>query len=333
MKRWQLDWQFGHATVRSSAAMLWDCEFRLPSGRRFAPLARAPWAEDPTIDPKLPAHMRHLGGEFVCVPFGIGGRPAGLLPEWASASWDYMNPAPHGWSSDSEWTLVSADAGQVRLRLDYPKDDDISFLTRTISVAPDAPALDLELVIHARRATRQPVGLHPIVRLPEFPQQVKIDARFDFGLTYPADVPPGVGRVAIGQRFSTLSAIPGINGGTVDYSTLPKDAPTEEMLMLCKVAGPLTVRYPNEQAWLRLSWDTTQLPSCLLWPSDRALGDPPWNHCFRGIGIEPIAALFDSAREVALERNPLNTAGVATAIAIAPNEPLTIRYRLEAGEV
>ena len=313
--------------------MLWDCEFLLPSGRRFAPLARAPWADDPAIDASLPAHMRHLGGEFVCVPFGIGGRPAGLLPDWQSNSWDCVNPAPHGWSSDLPWDLVRSDASQVMLRLNYPDTDDIDYLTRAVTVAPDAPAIELELVIHARRATRLPIGLHPILRLPEFPQQLKLEAQFSFGMTYPAEVPPGVSRVAAGQRFSTLASIAGINGGLVDYSALPKELPTEEMLMLCEVKGPLTVRFPEEKSWVRLSWDTAQLPSCLLWPSDRALGDPPWNHTFRGLGIEPMAAVFDAAREVALEHNPINAAGVATAISILPEEPLTLRYRLEAGEM
>src|SRR5580698_9003353 len=53
----ELKWPFGRATVRPSAAMLWDCEFRLGSGRHFAPLARASWAADDLADPTLPAHM------------------------------------------------------------------------------------------------------------------------------------------------------------------------------------------------------------------------------------------------------------------------------------
>ncbi len=81
---------------------------------------------------------------------------------------------------------------------------------------------------------------------------------------------------------------------------------------------------------MRLSWDTDILPSCLLWPSDRALADPPWNQRFRGLGIEPIAGVFDAAREVAIERNPLNDEGVRTAVSIEPGNPVTIRYRIEA---
>ena len=312
--------------------MLWDCEFRLPSGRRFVPFARAPWADDPTVDANLPAHMRYLGGEFVCVPFGIGGEPEGLLPEWRSDSWKRVNPAAHGHSSNLDWECLSADASQVILRLRYPQDEDIEYLTRRLSVVADAPAIDVELVIHARRPTRQPVGLHPILRLPDWPAQFAIDAAFEFGLTYPAFVPPGASRVAVGQRFARLDGIAGIAGDVVDYSTLPKEAPTEEMLLLCKVRGPITVHYREEHSFFRLTWDTAQLPSCLLWPSDKALADPPWNRSFRGLGMEPVAAVFDAAREVALERNPLNSAGVITAIEVTPDKPVTIRYRMEAGD-
>ena len=332
MKRWHLNWNFGSATLRSTAAMLWECEFRLPSGRRFAPFARAPWADDPSIDAALPGHMRHLGGEFVCVPFGIGGAPLNLLAEWPEDSWANINPAAHGHSSNLAWELQAADDAHIALRLNYPADDDIEHLVRRFTVVKDAPALDVDLTIHARRATRQPIGLHPILRLPERAGQLAIEANFEFGITYPAWVPPGLSRVAAGARFTHLASVPGIDGRRVDYSTLPKDSPTEEMLTLCKVRGPITLRYQDEQAFFRLTWDTHLLPSCLLWPSDRSIPDPPWNGSFRGLGVEPIAAVFDAAREVALESNPLNAAGVATALTIEPGRPLTIRYRLEAGD-
>jgi hypothetical protein len=310
--------------------MLWDCQFLLPSGRRFTPFAKAPWADDPSLNPNLPAHLRHLAGEFVCVPFGIGGRPQGLLLEWDSDSWMRVNPQPHGLSSDAAWDLLASDAHHVSLRLDYPATSDIQFLTRRVSADPGAPALDLELEIRARRPTRLPIGLHPILRLPDPPAELIIEAAFEFGMTYPALTPPGITRLALGKKFSRLDAIPGARGDYVDYSRLPKEAPTEEMLMLCRVESPVTVRYPAENVEFHLSWDTKILPSCLLWPSDRSIAEPPWNGRFRGLGLEPIAALFDSAREVALENNPIAAMGVATWIEVMPDRPLIIRYRIEA---
>lgn len=330
---WKLIWPFGAASVRSSAAILKDCEFRLPSGRRFAPLARAPWADDPRVDPALPAHMRHLGGEFVCLPFGLGGRPADLLPEWDSPAWQRVNAIQHGLAADANWQHVSADASHVCLSLSYPPDHDIESLTRRVSVDSEAPALDLELAIHSRRPSLQPVGLHPILRLPDPPATLRIGASFEFGITYPAFVPPGVSRLAPGRVFEDIRRIPGASGEAVDYSILPKSSATEEMFMLCNVRGPVTVYYPEEQAYCRIYWDTSVLPCCLIWPSDRSIQDPPWNGTFRGVGIEPVAAVFDAAREVAIQPNPLSRVGIATAVALDAERPLQICYRIEAGEM
>lgn len=102
--------------------------------------------------------------------------------------------------------------------------------------------------------------------------------------------------------------------------------------MLCRVDSPITVRYPAEDVRFRLTWDTKILPSCLLWPTDRSITEPPWNGRFRGLGLDPIAALFDSAREVALENNPIAAMGVATCVEVISDRPLVIRYRIEAGD-
>jgi hypothetical protein len=213
MRSWTINWRYGSVSVRASVAMLWDCQFLLPSGRRFTPFAKAPWADDPSLQPDLPAHLRHLGGEFVCVPFGIGGRPQGLLPHWDSDAWMRVNPEPHGLSSDADWNLLAADDHHVSLRLDYPATSDIQFLTRRVSADRDAPALDLEFEIRARRPTRLPIGLHPILRLPDPPDELVIEAAFGFGVTYPAFTPPGITRLALGEKFSRLDAIPGARGG------------------------------------------------------------------------------------------------------------------------
>jgi hypothetical protein len=331
MKLFNLSWPFGQVSVRSKAAMLWDCNLLLPSGRWFAPFARAPWAEDPAFEPEQPAYLRHLGGEFVCVPFGVGGAPKDLLPGWASDSWKEMNRDPHGYSAGKAWECIAADASQVTLRLQYPAHDDIAYLIRRVSVVHDAPALDFELTIHVRRPTRQPVGLHPILRLPEWPSLLGLETEFAFGLTYPATLPPGISRVGPGQRFERLDSIPGPGGELIDYRLLPKESVTEELLMLCNVRGPVVARYIEEGARMHLSWDTAILPSCLLWVSDRSFADTVWRD-FRGIGIEPIAAVFDAAAKVSINPNPLNQMGVATAVDIDPACPRTIRYRIEVFE-
>ena len=66
----RLQWSHGEATVLTTAAMLAECSFALPSGD-FSPFARAPWIGN-ISDPEISGHLRELGGDFVCLPFGVG---------------------------------------------------------------------------------------------------------------------------------------------------------------------------------------------------------------------------------------------------------------------
>jgi hypothetical protein len=331
MSVWTLDWEFGSAEVIATAGILRDCTFRLPSGRRFSPLARAPWAGRDDIDGSLPGHMRHLGGEFLCLPFGSGGAPQALSPRWDAERAAHQNDLLHGPCADREWRLTASTPSQLDLRIDYPEDHDIRYITRRIRVDPTRPAIDVQAIVHARRKTRLPLGIHPILRLPDRPQSARLAIDFEYGLTYPGVLPPAVSPCAVDANFARLSAVPMRAGGCTDFSHLPLDSPAEELFQLCGVAGEATLHYLDEQAKVRLNWDRSQLPSCLVWISDRALKEPPWGGRFRGIGIEPAAAAFDLSIAVAAGANPIAASGVATALAFEPATPVAIEYRI-AGE-
>ncbi len=82
MGAYHLHWSHGQATVLTTAAMLGECRFTLPNGS-FSPFACAPWMgsiEDKTIS----GHLRELGGDFACLPFGIGREIRNPPQEWAS---------------------------------------------------------------------------------------------------------------------------------------------------------------------------------------------------------------------------------------------------------
>jgi hypothetical protein len=332
MNVWKLDWEFGHAEVIGTAGILRDCTFRLPSGRLFSPLARAPWAGRNDLDESLPGHMRHLGGEFLCLPFGMGEAPQDLSPRWDAERAAHKNVLlQHGPSADQEWALIDFTSSQIELRIDYPDDHDIRYITRRIRVDPKRPALAIQAVVYARRPTRLPLGLHPILRLPERPNTARVDIDFQNGLTYPATLPPGTSPCAVDAYFTRLGEVPTRAGGHADFSQLPLNSPAEELFQLCGVAGEATLHYLDEQAKIRLNWDPSQLPSCLIWISDRALQEAPWGGCFRGIGIEPVAAAFDLSIEVAVGANPIAASGIATALSFEPSTPVVIDYRI-AGE-
>src|SRR3546814_8877192 len=118
-------------------------------------------------------------------------------------------------------------ASSVELALDYPRSHDVARLTRRVAGAAGRVALDFELVIEARRDCAYPVGLHPILALPEQPGGLRLEADFELGLTYPATVDPGAMPTSPGREFHDLASVPA-PGGTVDLTRLPLAAPAED---------------------------------------------------------------------------------------------------------
>lgn len=308
-------WSHGRADILSTAAMLADCRFDLPNGP-FAPFARASWGSD--IDG--PGHMRVLGGEFVCLPFGGGGPLPGAAPDWADLVDGRGNEPGHGPSADAEWDVVRLDGDRIVLALDYPEPYPIQRLVRTVAGVDARPELALSLDILPRRSGAISAGLHPILNLPERPQGLEIEADFAFGLVH-----PGQG----GGRFSRLDAVPW-RGDMADFSKLPLGPPTEANVQLCGMRGPLRALYRDRGAGIVLDWPRDILPALMIWHSDRELADPPWNRRYRGLGLEPLAAAFDLYDGVSTGPNPINRRGVATALRLEAGKPLRIAYSIAA---
>lgn len=321
-----VEWAYGSAEVSPTAAMLDRISLRLPTGA-VQPFARAPWLDRP--DPAaagLVGHRRVLAGDFVGVPFGAGGRPAELAPDWRDLIPEQPPAPPHGLSADADWSLRRVGRDRVDLDLDYPDDHDIARLQRTVAGDPDRPGLRLGLTITARREARVPIGLHPILGLPQRPGALRLKIDFDTGFTYPGRVSPGSGPTAIWRRFDRLDRVPARDGGTVDLSRLPLGPPVEDIVQLCGVRYPVRLINDEERYELELDWDRTILPHLLIWLSDRGQLDPPWHGAFRGLGLEPVAAAFDFDPALSAAPNPLSEAGFPTAVALTPDYDTVIDY-------
>jgi hypothetical protein len=317
-----LRWPHGQARVLARAAMLADCRFDLPSGP-FHPFARAPWT-GAFHDTAVSGHLWELGGDFVCLPFGLGRVVEGALPDWAPLLAKAGAGMVHGPAADQVWRVDAASDSAITLSLDYPAPSPVLRMERRISVCPDAPALECTWTIHARRPARVAAGLHPILRLPDIPGRLELQADFAFGLTHPAQVPPGTA-----QEFATLAAVPR-PGGPLDLSHLPLHPKMDLNAQLCGLRGPVRALWLDEGAGLLLDWDRALLPSVQLWHTDGGIGGDPWNHGFRGLGVEPVAAAFDLGQDVSEAPNPISARGVATTLAIDPSAPVVIAHRLEA---
>ncbi len=113
-----LQWSHGHATVLTTAAMLAECQFALPSGS-FSPFARAPWMGSVT-DPKISGHLRELGGDFACLPFGIGRDIPHPAADWKPLLTGATGGPIHGPAADEEWEVLEANASTITLGLNSP---------------------------------------------------------------------------------------------------------------------------------------------------------------------------------------------------------------------
>lgn len=316
-----LNWDHGTATVLSTAAMLAECHFVL-DGKTFSPFARAPWMGT-VHDPAIIGHLRELGGDFVCLPFGSGGPRPDIAPEWAKLLDRPAQVPIHGPAADRDWTITEASSSHVRLTLDYPETSIVERVERVVAVRPDAPALDCSFVIVPRRTGSISVGLHPILRLPELRGHLELAADFDFGLVHPGQAQSGR------AEFADLSAVP-FAGGRLDMAHLPLQAIANLNVQLCGMQGSVTATYRDEGAGVVLDWDRTLLPSLQIWHTDRGIEGAPWHGQYRGLGLEPIAAAFDFQDAVSTAPNPINQRGVATAVALERGQATTIRHSLAA---
>lgn len=321
MNEYRLQWSHGEAVVLSTAAVLAECRFDLPTGA-FRPYARAPWMGT-VSDTSIIGHLRELGGDFACVPFGAGPETPVGPDEWASLMTDPPLQPIHGPAGDEEWRLVSRDEGSVTLALNYPETSIVEKLERRVRGRTGTAALDSELVIHARHPGPISVGLHPILRLPETPGALELQAEFAFGLVHPRQVAEGQP-----QEFSRLDAVPQPEG-LADIGHVPVGKPNLSV-QLCGMKGPLRALFTQEGVGVELDWDRTILPSLQIWCTDRGISGEPWRGQYRGIGVEPIASAFDLNSALSCRDNPISRRGVKTAVDLTPGTPLVIRHSMTA---
>jgi hypothetical protein len=317
------------ARVYRTAALLSDVAFRLPSGRWVEPLAKPPWPDHP--DPDIPGHLRRLGGEFFCLPFGGGGTTRDPLPGWEALAGPVDLPM-HGPAGNADWDIVEARPDCAILTLEYPETSPIRRIERKLSLALDRPEAQITVHIEARRPARLPAAFHPILRLPERSGELAIEASFARGFTYPGVIEPDRMATEPGRRFQALAEVPRRHGGFVDISRLPLGPPMEDVVLLAGIAGPILAEFIDEGFELEIDWSRDALPNCILWVHDRGLDGKPWSGRYRGLGIEPLAAAFDGPVSLSAGPNPLAGEGFSTALAIAPDQPTEVSLILRVKE-
>jgi len=324
-----LTWRHGVVSAQALGGMVGPTSFLLPDGCPVSPFHVAQWFNEPDVlaGGGLIAGLR---GEWPCVPFGYPMPVENFPPAWQAAMESAGTPGEvHGYASNHDWSFGEATPNEIALDIDYPRDDAIARLERIIRPDPDAAALDFTLRVHARRATREPIALHGCFRLPVTAGGARLaPGRFATGRTHPGRVEPGAGLFAADRQFDSLTAVPALGGGTVDASALPFGQPVEELLQLDGIDGSFGLLNEAEGYRMRFTWDAEVLPSVLLWFSNRGRSAAPWNGRHLCIGIEPLCSPFGLSPDTARANNPISAAGTPTAVALTPDAPLTIRYRI-----
>lgn len=277
-----LSWSHGSAEVWALSGAVHRLELTLPDGRRVRPLAEADWQGEKAIalDETIPAHLRFLGGEWACVPFGKSS----------------ADPVVHGFGTDNCWSFEESgqeDDGAVALAIDYPEDRPVARLRRTVRGVPGAARVEVSLEATVRRDCVLPIGLHPILAPGQAGEEVWIEGVWSHGETFPVTFEPGVSRLAPGARFDDADALPLADGGTVSFGALLAET-TEEAFQLYGVDGALRIVYPQLGHAVRLEWRAEDYPTCLFWISTGGRTAKPWNGRFRGFGVEPLNARFDA---------------------------------------
>ncbi|NGN39963.1 hypothetical protein G6N74_02690 [Mesorhizobium sp. CGMCC 1.15528] len=312
--RWALSWDRGHAEIFAVGGSLHNLTLVLDDGSSVMPLAEAPWINDPKIaaNADIPAHLRQLGGEWACVPFG-------KTP---------VDPHHHGYGTNNAWHVTSETAAEIALAIDYPSDHPIKRVERHIAGVPGEAAVEITLTVEARADCLLPVGLHPIFRMPEQGKRLLLDPGvFSQGHTFPEIVEPGVSRLKPDDIFASLEQVPLENGSVADLSSQPSGL-AEEIIQIDGASGCIRILYPDDGYRVQLDWNRDDFPAALIWLSDRGRSAPPWSSSFRGVGIEPVNAWFDDTRFAPQAPDSLSLGRNFTA-----GERWTTRYRISASRM
>lgn len=278
---------------------------------------QAPWLARTDACQGLPPLMSSLAGEWVGVPFGHGAQDDGV----------FFADAPHGLPANRPWQLQEKSADSAVLSFTFPDDYPLESLWRTVTLH-DNGAIAFSLTLVPRRDCQLPVGLHPVFPMGGEYGPLEIELSSDIGgIVYPRQVEPHISRLTPLAEFSSLRAVPCLDGGALDLTRLPLSFASEEIVQLLPPVNQVSLRWPQRRLRATLHWDNELLPGCLLWISNGGRQYAPWNGQNFCLGVEPINSAWDLGPGAQAD-NPLRRRGYATALALRAGQSLTCRYQL-----
>ena len=289
-----------------------------------APYYISPWQGEKHSYP-VPV-LAPLRGDFFCLPFGGNGD-----------AYQGESHPPHGETAGSAWSLAGTkrDGSVTKLTLE------LNTTARAGRVVKELGLVDGQNVIYSRHRIegfegKTSFGHHATLAMPDTEGAFKIShSPIRFGLTNPTQFSnPANGeyqQLAIGARFSDLSAVPSIFKGApdVDCSRLPQRKGYADLLMIFpantggKPAWLTAVRADEGWMWFSLK-DPMVQTATVFWLENHGRHRLPWfgrNNC---VGLEDVTAFFADGLKPSAEANLLSREGIKTAHDIRGG--LTVNY-------
>lgn len=327
-----LAWRYGLLSLQRRGGMLGPLTFIIGGDRQVSPLYLAPWAAEEQR-PALSAVLESLRGEWPCVPFGSYRPKEGFPPEWATVIGnDRGERYQHGFGSNADWRWSKVAPGEIELACRYPEESDIEEVVRRVKPIPDRAAVDLELLVRARRRARLPIGLHFTFCKPRTLATLRPGA-FRDAWTSPGPPYESTQAFAPNCRFHDLQHTPARSGGYIDATVFPLGVEAEDLIQLNGADGRFDLDLDGDHCRVTLEWNPNHFPSVLLWMSNRGLHAPPWNGRHIALGIEPICSAFGLGLDATRNDNPLRRSGVNTVIEFEPAVPFQTQYRISAADL
>lgn len=293
-----------------AGGMIAPVEFNLHGDHWVSPYSTAPWTADDYED--IPDLLRHLRGDFFCLPFGV----------------DESSPYPHGEVANRDWKLESKTNTSLSLTIEPSEVG--GRIQKVASLRDDHLALYQEHVFAGIEGDYN-FGHHPILQLPEEPECLIRTSPFKFGCVYPEEFADStIGErcsLQRGARFETLNEVLLAEGGTTSLASYPARDGYDDLVMISADGGQFAwtaVSFP-EYVWIALR-RVDQFPSTLFWFSNGGRPQEPWSSRHRNrMGIEDVCSYFHGGLSDSREGR-LDHLGIPTTQYFSKEQPTILRH-------
>ena len=295
------------------------------TARPVQPYYISPWQnEGLKIDEPVLVPLR---GDFFCAPFGDN-----------ADAYRGERHCVHGEPAGARWRLARAmkGGGVTQLVLKMATKVRPGTVTKTLSLVDGHNGV-YQQDLMAGFSGSMPVGHHAILAVPDAPGALRVStSAFRFGMTNPGWFSDPADRnyqsLDLGLTFTSLARVPTLwkRPAFADLTRFPERLGYEDLAAVFHKPGrnPAWTAAVNTEAgylWFALK-DACVLPALAMWISNQGRQGPPWEGRNRCLGLEDVCGYFAEGLAASARPNPLNRAGIPTAIKLSPKTPTAVNY-------